>query len=278
MSEWASFSRRGDRAFYVQYAREGEHEGSPVPEVFQAVVASFEFGPTPSGEVSAERLAESLELHEDPQMGYRLLVPGLWPLIDRADDGSSSTFVEIGERGYLTVFARDGALGFAARDIIAAWKSEWEKEPGFQLIRDLHAAELDGRAGVGLEYSWREGDSAWTRRLVAAIDGDTLYAIAVDYVTPGFASRSDIFEAILTSFAILERADGREQDAAAAEEPSPGTTTPAEAQPEPAAPDSASPLQIETDGRRARLRSPPATIASSFSAGPSPAIDRAGRR
>src|SRR5690606_17674730 len=97
---------------------------------------------------------DSLQTYVDPDNGYSLLAPQLWPLTDRAGDGSTTTFIEIGERGYLTVFSQDGARGFTARDIISAWKNEWAKQEGFRLIADIHDVEVAGKQGVRLEYSW----------------------------------------------------------------------------------------------------------------------------
>jgi len=234
VSEWAVFSRRGDRAYYVQYAREGVLESEPIPDTFLALVDSFEFGPTPSGQVDPDLLAASLEPYQDG--AFRLLVPTFWPLVDRADDGSSITFVEIGGLGYLTIFARDGATGFAANDIIAAWRNEWAKEKEFKLIQDLHPVQIDGRAGVGLEYSWLdEGNTGWTRRLIALIEDDTLYAVAVDYVTSGYERRADTLRAILSSFEILEAMieDESEADHAPDSEAPPVPTPEPEPEPEP---------------------------------------------
>gem|GEM_PF-3246428 len=208
VSEWGVFTRRGDRAFYVQYAREGLHEPEPFPAEYQGIKNSFKFGPTPGGAIDPESLSGSLVPYVDRETGYRLLVPSLWPLADQADDGSSVTFVEIGERGYLTVFTGSGTNGLQARDIIAVWRNEWTKERGFRLVRDLYDVEIDGRRGVGLEYQWLgDDDSARTGKLIAVVDSDRLFTVVLDYVTSGFDSRRETFDRILMSFDLLEAND-----------------------------------------------------------------------
>ena len=202
--EWAVFARRGDRAYYVQYAVPAAGDPAVAGVEFDRIVAGFRFGSSPGGAVSPAKLLESLTTFVDPQGRYTLLVPSLWPRIDVEPATGSATFAEIGERGYLTIFAQRGATGLTARQIIESWKTELSQEPGFKLIQDVSDAPLAGLEGVRLQYEWLAApDSRWIRRMQAAVAEDTLFAIAVDYEASGYTERASIFERIFESFALL---------------------------------------------------------------------------
>lgn len=205
VTEWGLFARVRDRAFYLQYAYHGAGAAPAAASLAElhALRDAFRFGTDPRGAVPAEALAASLERYVDPHGRYALSVPSLWPLTEEAPDGSSVVFTEIGENGYLTLLAEPGARGYAVEEIVAAWKEQWSREAGFELLLDVTPAPLGSYPGVRFDYSWSGGsDGDWSRRLQAAIIDDLFVAVALDYVTPGFAERQPVFDEIVRSFAL----------------------------------------------------------------------------
>lgn len=205
MTEGGVFTRKGDRAFYLQYGREGDHDRALLLPTLQRMVESFRFGQTPSGAVPSELLQSSLIPYEDTGGRYRVVVPSLWPITEQAEDGSSVTFTEIGENGYFTVLAQKGAQGLPVDQIVGAWKTEWSKEVGFELVEDLQPYTFASLPGVTFTYTWDGGAAgSWTRSLYAITYGDYLYALAFDYTSEGFEARSKIFETMVDSFTLTE--------------------------------------------------------------------------
>ena len=204
--EWALFARMRDRAFYVQYAYVGEAEPPGLVKL-QTLRDGFRFGADPKGAVPVQALSESLEPYTDPLGRFSLKVPALWPLTEESSDASSAVFTEIGENGYLTLLAETGARGIRAAEIVSAWKEQWSREPGFQILVDVSPAPLGSVDGVRFDYTWSGGNSGdWSRRLHAAVIDDLFVAIALDYAAPGFGDRQAIFDEIVRSFTPLEPA------------------------------------------------------------------------
>lgn len=203
--EWALFARFRDRAYYVQYAAPVSIPSDEVRSTLLEVARGFHFGPTPRGVLSAEQLAASLVTYTDPDGRFSVLVPSLWPRVDRSAQGETTTFAEIGESGFLTIFAQPGASGLDPMALVAAWKKQWEQELDFTLIQDVTQAPLLGRDGALIQYRWAsDAQTTWTRRLQATVIGDYLYAIALDYVEPGFGQRIGSFDQIFESFGLGE--------------------------------------------------------------------------
>lgn len=210
LTEWALFARMRDRAYYLQYARSGDlsAESDAGWEKLYALRDHFRFGEDPRGWVPVERLEESLRLYIDPDGNFSIQVPSLWPRTERAADGSSTIFTEIGERGHLTILVQPGASGFTAQQIVTAWKEQLAQEEGFTILVDVTPQVLGGHQGVWMEYSWTEGASGqWRRRLHAAVVDDTFLAVAIDYEAPHFQDRAPIFDAMIKSLIILPGVD-----------------------------------------------------------------------
>lgn len=207
VTEWALFARMADRAFYLQYAYEGEDAGDPQAGLatLHALRDAFRFGPDPAGTVPVETLKESLITYTDPLGRFSLKVPSVWPVTEETPDASSVVFTELGENGYLTILAEPGARGISAAEIVSAWKEQWSTEPGFQVLVDVSPAPLGSVDGVRFDYTWSGGASGdWSRRLHAAVVDDLFVAVAFDYAASGFAERSPVFDEIVQSFTLLE--------------------------------------------------------------------------
>ncbi len=158
--------------------------------------------------MSPDLLKGSLQRYEDPEGAYSLLVPFLWPLVERNPESGTTSFTEIGGNGYLNLFAQPGATGFSAEQIVAAWKEQWSEEDGFQLIQDVTPKRVAGRDGAELVYQWRpDQEREWTRRLQATVIGDTFYAVALDYPSSGYEERLTTFRDIFSSFSVKDEQD-----------------------------------------------------------------------
>jgi len=245
ITEWALFARMRDRAYYLQYARSGDFsaESEAGWEKLYALRDHFRFGEDPRGWVPVERLEESLTLYVDPQGTFSLQVPSLWPRTERAADGSSTIFTEIGERGHLTILVQPGASGFTAQQIVTAWKEQLAQEEGFTILVDVTPQVLGGHQGVWMEYSWTEGASGqWRRRLHAAVVDDTFLAVAIDYEAPHFQERAPVFDAMIQSLTILPQGDRAPETLEQESLPPPAPST--ESQAPPVSPDT----ELEEEG------------------------------
>lgn len=247
-TEVALFARKGERAVYVQYTVFNRLDLLAVKTEFAAIASGFRFGPTPEGVVPAEAL--ELVAYTDPSGRFSISVPTLWPLTDRTADGSSTTFTELGENGYLSVFVQPGARGITAAQIVSAWKDQSQSDPGFRLLSDVAPSPLGGVEGARVDYEWTGGSGrTWVRRLHGAVVGDVFYAVVLDYVRSGYEARSSVFDAVIDSFTLLapepaasetpvfESAPAAQQPPASPEAPQP---QPAQA---PATSDSPAPVQ-----------------------------------
>lgn len=240
-TEVALFSRKDERAVYLQYTVFDRLDLLAVKAEFAAIASGFRFGPTPEGAMVP---VDSLELasYTDPSGRFSISVPTLWPLTDRTSDGSSTTFTEVGENGFLSIFAQPGARGLAAEQIVAAWKDQSQSDPGYRLIADVGPSPLGGVEGARVDYEWTGGGGRiWVRRLQGAVVGDVFYAVVLDYVATGYEERTAVFDAIMASFTLLEPEPGPEPETdEVPEEPVPGAgeqqaaPAPETLQPEPA--------------------------------------------
>lgn len=206
--EWGLFTRHEDRAYYLQYAAPVETDPTHLDSELKQIADLFRFGSTPRGLVSPDQLEGSLHPYTDPTGSYSLLVPSLWPMVDHSHEAGTTSFTEIGESGYLNLFAQSGATGYSAQEIIASWKEQWAQESGFQLVTDVSARSLSGRDGAELVYRWRpDQEREWTRRLQATVIDDTFYAVALDYVSSGYEQRSHTFDRIFSSFRVMDETE-----------------------------------------------------------------------
>ena len=236
-TEVALFARKGERALYLQYTVFDRLDLLAVKAEFAAIASGFRFGPTPEGAVPAEAL--ELVPYTDPSGLFSISVPSLWPLTDRTGDGSSTTFTEVGENGYLSIFVQRGARGLAAAQIVSAWKDQSQSDPGFRLLADVTPSALGGAEGARVDYEWTGGGGkTWVRRLQGAVVGDVFYAVVLDYVKSGYQARSAVFDAMIASFTILAPEPAPAQAPAA--EPAPA------AQEQPAAPLAPQPVPEQT--------------------------------
>lgn len=264
-TELALFARKGERAIYFQYTAFDRLDLRSLKEEFALLASGFRFGPTPEGFVPADAL--QLITYVDRDHRFSLLVPSLWPLTERTDDGSSTTFTEVGENGYLSIFAQPGARGVAAHQIVSAWKEQSASDPGFRLLLDVTPSPLGQADGVRVDYEWSGGGGkSWVRRLHGAVVGDTFYAVVLDYVKSGYEVRADVFDAMIESFALIDpEPEPGSEDAPATPSELPAATPPQPATAsEPAAAGPASPEAV----------TPPAPIAPVESSAPAPAVQR----
>lgn len=202
VTEWGIFARKGDRTFYVQYTP-GADDIRNGERILLQLVNGFSFGTQLSGQIPTPLLSDSLEQFTDEQQNFNMLLPSHWPLTERADEGSSTTFTEIGERGYLTVFMEAGIANITARQVLHAWNEEWKHEDGYKLIEDLNDTELNGQPATTFTYSWTgSANVSWTRRIAAGVNNDLFYAIVIDYVSEGYDERLPTFTRMIESFQI----------------------------------------------------------------------------
>lgn len=205
VTEWALFARMRDRAVYLQYAAVGEAAAAARGDAkLDALRDAFRFG-DPRGTVPPEVVLESLTTYVDPQGRFSLEVPALWPVTEAAGDGSSAIFTEIGENGSLTLLVETGASGLRADQVLAAWRDQSAREPGFELLLDVTPAPLGALEGYRFDHAWSDGAGGMrARRLHATVVGDLFVAVAFDYAASGFAERHPVFDRIVRSFQVLE--------------------------------------------------------------------------
>lgn len=207
ITEWALFARLRDRAYYVQYARVGDpaDDDDAGFKKLQALRDHFRFGEHPAGSVPVHHLRGSLTPYVDPAGRFQIDVPSLWPRTELADDGSSTMFTEIGEKGYLSILVQPGASGLTADQIVSAWREQWSREEGFRPLIEVTSAPLAGHEGARFDYAWSGGASGdWARRLQAVVVDDTFVAVAIDYQMAGYAERGPVFDEIIQSFTLLD--------------------------------------------------------------------------
>lgn len=271
-TELALFARKGERAFYLQYSAFNRFDLRALNAEFDVLAAAFRFGPTPEGAVPAGAL--ELATYADRQGGYSILIPTVWPLTDRSSDGSSATFTEVGENGYLSIYVQPGARGISPRQIVNAWKEQSTSDPGFLLLMDVTPSPLGSVEGVRVDYEWSGGGGrTWVRRLHGAVVDDVFYAVVLDYVKSGYEARSAVFDAMIGSFALLPPeppeppagiSEGPQESPAGEEPPSPATPA------APLEPASTAPVTAPTSGTPSTAQAPSSAPAQPAPASPAP--------
>lgn len=232
VEELAFFSRYEDHNYVLQYSDTPERLSPQKEELIHYFSRAFRLGPTPHGTVPVSFLTSSgTLLHVDPQRRYSLEVPNLWPVVFRAEDGSSITFGELGKNGYLTIYARGGMERHTPDSVLRSWRGQWiRQEQGFRELTPMQPATLSGYSAAAMSYEWINSDGRiWQRRVVTTIQQGILYAMVIDYVASEAPARAEVFAHMLSSFRIPQNLASSPPQTTQKERPTPSSIASGEA-------------------------------------------------
>lgn len=193
--EVAIFARKQGYNYIFQYSDTPQRKD--IVDLAHQIASSFRFGPTPAGAISISQLEEiGFYQYIDPDGRYVIEVPYLWPLFDV--DGNTTTFAELGRKGFLSVYVQENVGEDAAEQALHTMLAG---EPSASNI-NMQMVTLGGLPGYSLTYNWQASNSNWSRQVFTTTYYGLLFVVVTDYAIEDTADRAAILTRLINSFRI----------------------------------------------------------------------------
>lgn len=160
----------------------------------------------PIGPISADDLARSPHVVVTVEGAFTMELSEWWPKtwtrpVDAApSDPALAVFTEIGQRGYMGVFAFRVDRRTSAVDTANEWVQYLVESRGQSVVEPVRLRRLSNYQAASFVTSWREDGVRWMHYGTTIVHGGTSYEISIAYEADGFAARRPVFDRWLQSW------------------------------------------------------------------------------